>query len=121
MIELLDVIVTDDVTARVVKPRMMVCISPVMLEFLRINTRDRFKPCVPLSRLPHHPFLAHDSFVECNILELDEYVVEQSIGRNSIVGRLHDRMKAEIYERIQGLTYITKADKQRIRHDFGIH
>ena len=119
MLRLFDVIVVLDVTARNPKPRMMVCISPDEGEFLRINSRDKFRPCVPIHRLPDHRFLDHDSFIEVNILVLDEFVVEQCLGRSGVIGRVHDGMKDPILECIDGLTYISAADKARIRRDFG--
>src|SRR5215203_1726956 len=63
-------------------PKMVVCISPELGLFFRINTEPNWQTSIKLFRGPNHLFLEHDSHLECGEpLDLDEYVVEESIYR----------------------------------------
>lgn len=60
------------------KPRWMICILPDQGFFLPI-TSEPFFPDIPISKSPDHEWLDHDSHIECNILEYDEFAVEEAI------------------------------------------
>ena len=60
-------------------PKMVACLCPEAGLFARINTAGWRRGSVPLARRLH-PFLLHDSHLECGaIFELDDYVVQQAL------------------------------------------
>ena len=69
-------------------PKMVVCIQPYMGFFFRINSHSNWEPCVPIAREPHHRFLRHDSFIECRILELDDYIIAEAMRGRGVIGRV---------------------------------
>lgn len=109
-----DVIWTFDRTTRPPKAKMMVCLSFDDGWFLRINSSGKFRPAVPIDKT-RNPWLDHDSHIECTLLELDEYEIQDSLKdpRNPC-GKLHrDHYKAIVRE-IMGLRFVRLADKQRV-------
>lgn len=69
-------------------PKMVVCVEPFMGFYFRINSHDNWEPCIPILREPHHKFLEWDSFIECTILDLDDYVINQALRKRGVIGRV---------------------------------
>lgn len=69
-------------------PKMVACIVPAQGWFFRINTADHWRPNVPLVRLPDHPFLKHDIHLECQILELDDFVIAEALRKTGVIGSI---------------------------------
>jgi hypothetical protein len=69
---------------------MVVCVNRPLGLFYRINTKDHWRPAVALKKtLTENTFLEHDSFLECgDPLDLDDYVIEEAIRKNGVVGRV---------------------------------
>jgi hypothetical protein len=66
-------------------PKMVVCIEPSLGFFYRINSEGKWQFPVPLRNVDH-PFLKHDSFIECGEpFELDDYLIDESVRRNGIL------------------------------------
>lgn len=94
---------------------MAVIIEPDCLFYFRINSEDRFKPCIPLQREPHHTFLKHDSYLECNLpQELTEFEVEQALHKQGVIGKIHASLATQIYELVKDNPVINKDDKRVI-------
>lgn len=109
-----DVIWVFDRTTDPPKPKMMVCLSSEDGWFLRVNSSGRFRPAVPIDK-GRNPWLDHDSHVECNLLLLDDFEVQDSLQNpRNPVGQLHHDHFAAIVKEIMGLRFVTLADKQRI-------
>jgi hypothetical protein len=89
MITLLDVIWIDDETIDPPHPKMVVCVNAKDGWFLRINSRNTIRPCIAIPKEPFHRFLKHDSHIEGNIIELDEYIVDEALRRGGIIGSIH--------------------------------
>ncbi|TWH01416.1 hypothetical protein L614_002400000210 [Ochrobactrum sp. J50] len=95
MLEPLDVILVFDVHIDPAKPKFWVCLCPDEGIFFRINSKSVWRPCFPISR-EDNKFLDHDSYVECNLLELDEYLIREAIVSKGKIGRLGIRYVADI-------------------------
>lgn len=92
---------------------MQVCIDYEAGWFLRINTKDNIRPCVAIPK-NLHPFLDHDSHVECTLNEIDEFEIEDALNREGIIGRLDLSLAAEIHEAMQRTPYTSKRDKEQL-------
>jgi hypothetical protein len=83
----LEVIWIMDECIRPPGPKMVVCVEGELGFFFRINTKAGWQQSVLLKKSPDHPFLDHDSHLECgDPLELDDYVIEQSLNRKGAIG-----------------------------------
>jgi hypothetical protein len=100
------------------KHKMMVCLTFERGWFLRINTRNNFRPCVPITRHAH-PFLKHDSHVECSLLEIDEFEIEEALTQSGIIGRVDLAAKADICMHLLKAPYISTADKRELARLLG--
>lgn len=98
--DFLDVTRVVDGTIRPPGPKMIVCVSFCDGIFFRINTEDKFRPCVKILARDH-PFLHHDSHIECTPLEFDEYILEEAVRKIGIIGRIDAKHLAEIEEKLQ--------------------
>jgi hypothetical protein len=86
---LLDVIWIDDVFIKPPGPKMMVCVEPNEGVFFRINTEDKWDTPVKILFSDNPNVLKHDSHIQCGSpLELDDYIINQSIQNNRLAGRL---------------------------------
>lgn len=110
----LEVTWIPDQTIRPPGPKMVVCIEPNLGWFFRINSRPHWRPCIPLVREPHHRFLDHDSYLECNILDLDEYLIEEAVRESGVIGQLHIGVCGQIREAIRQNSTISNGDKAAI-------
>ena len=113
MLELFEVIWIFDRTTKPQKRKMVVCLDSDEGWFLRINSKDRFKPCVPISQ-SEHSWLEHDSYVECTFLMLDEFEVDESIRREGIVGQVSLALKTKVLGHLKAARYIRDDDKRRL-------
>jgi hypothetical protein len=110
-----DVIWLFDRTTTPQKWKLNVCLSWDDGWFLRVNTRSFFRPCVAIDRL-HNAWLDHDSFVECNLMEWDEFELEEALRRpGQPVGALHSDFRAPVLLELEGLPYLRAADKAKLR------
>jgi hypothetical protein len=113
----LDVIIIPDETIEPPGPKMVVCIHPANGWFYRINTKSHWHPSIALNRLPDHSFLDHDSFLQCgDFLDLDDYVIEQSMNREGIIGKISPLLCGQIITALAGAIYVTESDKSQIRN-----
>ena len=78
----------------------MVCLSFDEGFFLRINSEGKFRPCVAISAELNSAIIEHDSFVECALLMIDEYEVENALSNVGIIGMLDLRYKNEILDKL---------------------
>lgn len=113
MLALFEVIRVYDRTIDPQNLKMFVCIDFTEGWFLRINSRNQWRPCVPLSRAAHH-WLDHDSFVECTFLMVDEFEIEESVRKYGIVGRVSLELRAEVLGHLLAAPYIRNDDKRRL-------
>lgn len=73
-----------------------------------------------MRREPHHLFLKHDSFLEVGEpLELDDYIIEESLRRSGIIGSVSRELCAGIIKHLAGARYLREADKNTIRGILG--
>jgi hypothetical protein len=96
---------------------MVVCISEVALGFFfRINSKSGWQKSLPLARIPHHTFLHHDSFLECGApLELDEYIVEESLRLSgTALGVIHASLREPICQFVMNEGRISDRNKEAI-------
>lgn len=103
-----------DRTTQPPKWKMNVCLSWEVGWFLRINTSSRFRPCVPLDRA-RHPRLDHDSYVECVLLEFDEYELDEALrNRRNPVGRVSADLREDVLRAMLPEPYLSRHDKDRL-------
>lgn len=115
----LDVIVIWDEFIRPPGPKMVVCIEPVSGFFFRINSEGKCQTPVEIKRRDH-PFLTRDSAIECgNPFELDDYVVEESIRRHGIIGKISVLLSSRIYAAAFGSIILSPDQKELIRVALG--
>ena len=70
-------------------PKMIACVEPDKGWFFRINSKDKWPVPVLLEQSLHRGFLTHDSYLECGSpLEISDYLIEQSLERDGILGSL---------------------------------
>lgn len=99
---------------------MVVCIEPVTGLFFRINSKPIWQTPVKLEKAAH-PFLDHDSFLECgDPLDLDDYVITESIKRHGIVGKIITQLANEIFEAVKTAKTISEADRELIEKALAI-
>jgi hypothetical protein len=73
-------------------PKMIVCVEPFLGFYFRINSHDNWEPCVAILKEPDHRFLRWDSFIECTILDLDDYIIMQALKKSGVIGRVSTRL-----------------------------
>lgn len=95
-------------------PKMVVCVEPRLGFYFRVNSHDNWEPCIPIIREPDHTFLKWDSFIECTILELDDYIINQALKKKGIIGRISRTLCAPL---IAALDYAhgSRQDRNAIR------
>lgn len=114
MLNALDVLLIFDATIRPAGPKMVACIHPANGWFYRINSKGHWRPRVPLA-LAAHPFLDHDSFLECgDPLELDDYIVDEALSMHGVIGTISADLCAQIIETLDVCVTLLPADKQKI-------
>lgn len=96
----------------------MVCLSFDEGYFLRINSEDKFRPCVAITRAVNPSIVEHDSFVECALLMIDEYEVETALVNAGILGTLDLRYKNEILDKLLSSRTTRQSDKDLLSQIF---
>ena len=95
---------------------MVVCVEASLGFFFRINSRPNWQKSLPLKKVPDHTFLDHDSYLECgDPLELDDYVVDESLSRSGIIGVISKEIVPEILKVVDTAARISPKDKAAIR------
>lgn len=110
----LEVTWIPDDTIKPPGPKMVVCISPQHGWYFRINSKSVWTPSVQLLRVPDHPWLHHDSFLECNILELDDYVIDRALNQSGVIGAVSVELCPVIREAIRSNRHMSSTDKMVI-------
>lgn len=112
----LDVIWIYDDCIRPPGPKMVVCVCPELGLFFRINSEGKWQTPVPLAKSPDHLFLSHDSYLECGEpLELDDYVIEESINRKGIIGQVGRALVPQIVAAVEKAVTLSQNDKDIIK------
>lgn len=115
----LDVIWIYDEFIRPPGPKMVVCIEPRLGLFFRINTEGKWQTPIKLEKAGH-PFLTRDSHLECGEpLELDDYIVEQSLRGKGVIGTIIPQLASRIFQVVDAARTISAADKEIIRKALG--
>lgn len=109
-----DVIWIFDRSIRDQKWKMQVCIYEAEGWFLRINSRDIIRPCVPILKA-ENPFLDHDSFIDCSLCMIDEYEVHDALQKAGVIGRVTTRVAPDVLTCLLAARYINEADKAVLR------
>lgn len=100
-------------------PKMVVCIEPTLGFFYRINTEGKWQVPVPILKTDH-PFLNHDSFIECGEpFELDDYLIDESIRRSGVLGQIAASLALSIYRAAVRASTVSLHDKELIRLALG--
>jgi hypothetical protein len=99
---------------------MVVCVEPERGFFFRINSEGKWQIPVPIARADHPGFLDHDSHIECgDPFELDDYVIEQSLARRGVIGRIDGKHAAAICAAVDRARHLREGDKLAIRRALG--
>jgi hypothetical protein len=115
----LDVIVIWDDFIRPPGPKMVVCVEPASGFFFRINSEGKWQTPVMIRRR-EHPFLKRDSAIECgDPFELDDYVIEESIRRHGVIGKISTTHASEIYAAAFGSVVLSSEQKELVRAALG--
>lgn len=110
-----------DGTIRPPKPKFVVCVSFNEGIFFRINSSDRFRPCVKILQREHASFLNHDSNLECSPLEFDEYILQEAIFHHGVLGRIHERHIPEVREKVALNAHLSKKYVEHVLSFFPIY
>lgn len=110
----LDVIWIPDDQIKPPGPKMVVCVEPFLGFYFRINSHRDWEPCVPILKEPDHPFLKWDSFIECRILDPDDYIISQSLRQNGPIGRVSPLLCEAILQAVGGSSH-SRMDRNAIR------
>jgi hypothetical protein len=110
----LEVTWIPDVTINPPGPKMVVCVEPQAGFYFRINSGDDWKPCVKIGREPDHLWLKWDSHIECNILDLDDFVIEDAVLSSGVIGTVSVGVGRAILATVRNARFISPADKATI-------
>jgi hypothetical protein len=96
---------------------MVVCVESKLGFFFRINSRPNWQDSVPLRKTnTENAFLKHSSYLECgDPLELDDYVVEESLNDKGIIGIVAASAIPEILKAVDAAARMSPNDKAAIR------
>ena len=117
MLQTLDVLLVQDDLITPPNVKFWVCIEPAMGWFFRINSKSHWRPCLKIDAADH-PFLDHESFIECNLLEVDDSIVERALNWRGVLGRIDHKHCAQMMAIIDASGDIRTADKALIRAAF---
>ncbi len=113
-IDLLEVVRIFDETTTPAKRRMIACIHVGNGWFFRINSKRWQTPV--LLRKFDHPFLDHDSYLECGEpLDVDDYLIDQAIAKFGILGKLAEVVVPDVLQAVDKARTLTKRDKEAIK------
>lgn len=113
MLDFFEVIWVFDRTTRPQKRKMYVCLSFEDGWFLRVNTSDRYRPCVAIQTF-NNDWLDHDSYVECALLEVDEFEIEDALRREPPLGFLHKNYLLEVRDKMLSASFHRPSDISRL-------
>lgn len=111
---LLDVTWISDNEIKPPGPKMVVCVEPDLGFYFRINSHNDWEPCVPIIKEPEHRFLKWDSFIECTILDLDDYIINQALKKCGVIGKVSRSLCDPLIEAI-GFASGSRRDRNAIR------
>jgi hypothetical protein len=95
--------------------KMVACVEPDQGFFYRINTKGHWRPAVSLLK-SEHPFLAHDSYLECgDPLEVDDYLIEEGLRARGVIGSLSPNACRSVEAVLDQARTLSPADKAAIR------
>lgn len=95
--------------------KMVVCVEPTLGFFFRINSRANYQIPVPLLKVPHHGWLHHDSYLEAGQpMELDDYIIDQSLADRGVIGSVHPSVVPQIVEAMNRSKIISDVDKAAV-------
>ena len=115
----LEVILFFDGCIRPPNWKMIVCVEPHLGLFFRINTAGKWQTPVKIDK-NRHSFLQRDSHIECGEpLDIDDYIVQQSIDEKGILGKVHKDLVAPIYAAVMSAKNLSASDKEAIRIALG--
>ena len=93
---------------------MVVCVEPEKGLFFRINTEGKWQVPVFIDRV-RHTFLDHDSYIESgDPIELDDYIVDQSLRKRGVLGRIDVDVAQQVVEGMLTAKWLTEDDKTSI-------
>lgn len=118
--EALDVIYIMDDYIKPPGAKYVVCVEPDLGLYLRINSDGWRDGSVEVIRDKHAPFLHWDSFIECgDVLELDEFVIQDALDDKGILGSISDELCQEIADSVQHCSRLNMKDRLDIRAALG--
>jgi hypothetical protein len=96
---------------------MVICVEAELGYFFRINTRGHRPGSIPLKKAGLHEFLDHDSYLECGgPLELDDYVIEESLRESSgVLGQVSTTLIPQILTAMMANKELSRKDKETIK------
>lgn len=96
-------------------PKMIACSCASLGLFYVINSRDKIRPCISIIKSPLHEFLHHDSYLQCgDPVEVDDYVIGQSLEFRGVIGRLDASVIPDIKKFLANALYLSERDKIEI-------
>jgi hypothetical protein len=120
LLKALDVIWVQDDLIRPPGPKMLVCIEPNLGMFFRINTKPIWQNSIAIIAADHN-WLRWDSNIECGEpIELDEYVISDSLVKKGIIGRVKESLAPAIYAVVANARTLAPDDKDAIREALGL-
>jgi hypothetical protein len=93
--------------------KMIVCINYHEGYFFRINTKSIWKPCVLISA-SSHDFLSHDSHIECTPLQFDEFLLEESVKRYGVIGKIDELLSVDLLTKVRSNFQISPSLRDHI-------
>jgi hypothetical protein len=110
----LEVIWIPDQTIKPPGPKMAVCVEPDAGYFFRINSEPKWQKPILLKQ-SENTFLLHDSYLECGApLDLDEYVISESLRDRGIIGRVNDNVIGPIITALEAAYSVSPEDREMI-------
>ncbi len=111
MLLALEVIWIPDQTIKPPGPKMVVSVAPVQGYFFRINSEPKWQqPVLLLAK--DHDFLKRDSYLECGApLDLDDYVVQQSLRERGIIGTIAQKAVKDIIAAVEKAWSVSDEDR----------
>lgn len=68
-----------------------------------------------------HPFLQHDSYIECSgLIELDDYTIEESVTDSGVLGSVHRSLGDAIVAALEQRGTVSPADLRRVVGALGV-
>lgn len=112
---LLQVVRVWDAFIKPPAPKMIVCVDAENGLYFRINSKGHWPDSVPIAKDVRHPFLDHNSFVECGApQEWDDFAIDEFIRENGDLGDISLETVALIIEKIERSVRLPTNEKHRI-------